>query len=136
MGSRGGCEMGSLSTWGRGVRGEARVSTIIWVVVFLAVVFAVIRFVPVRIDMGAISEFAAVEAKQVALRRYKCEKATERIINRSMELGMPLEPKNVKCEKLTTEIHITLEYTATFDFLIYKYEHDVKKVIKAPIINV
>ena len=68
--------MGSLSTWGRGVRGEARVSTIIWVIIFLIVVFAVIRIVPVKIKNTEMADVADNEAKAVALSRYKCEKAS------------------------------------------------------------
>jgi hypothetical protein len=128
--------MGSQSTWGRGVRGEARIATIIWVVIFLVVVFAVIRFVPVKIKNTEMADYTEQEAKSVALARWTCEKASERIVTRAKELKIPLEDKGVKCEMLTSTVRIEVDYTAPVNFLVYTWQWEVAIEKETPKINV
>ncbi len=119
-----------MSMW-RKQRGEGKAGCIFWTLVLLVGAMLAVKIIPVKIaDMH-------LKDQMEDLARHHADKSPQfyenRIYDRSQELFIPLEKKNVKVEKTTRWVRMQVEYEVQLDFVVttytWKFKHDLRREI-------
>ena len=110
-------------------KGEGRIGLVIAIVVVGAAAFLGVKIIPVRIAAYEFKDVLREEARYGAVRN--SDKAVhERIMERAVELDLPLEKKNLKVSRNVSEIVISANYEQPIDLkvttYVFKFDHREK----------
>jgi hypothetical protein len=112
-------------------RGEARLGTIIWILLFVAMVMISKEAIPVKIKSSQLQDFMTDLAKFST--RQDDDKLRARIFEKAEELELPLRKENVSVRKANGRVRMKASYEVPLEFPFYTYvwrfEHDVDRPI-------
>ncbi len=115
----------------RSERGEGKAG-LLFSIVFLAVAgYVMFHWMPARIDRAKLRDFMEEQAKFAA--GNSAEKAIARsILDKCVELGIPVDKKLIKVAKSRERIRLEVSYTVPFAFPGYTYAYKVTEVVDRP----
>jgi len=120
----------------RGIRGNANVGCIVWLVILAFVGYILFKVVPVKI---ATSEFYDVMQEQAAFGSIKDLKFIEfEILRKAEELKIPVKKDNLKIVRSREMITVEAHYTITIEFFngAYTYVWKFDPVVQRPLFAV
>lgn len=113
-------------------RGEGRLGLIIAVAVVGAAIFAAVQYVPVRVTAYQFRDFIEQECRMAAVRDGD-EAVRERILDKAIELRIPLDKTNLKLQRTRSEMIISASYTHPIDFKVTRYDFRFEHEERAPL---
>lgn len=113
-------------------RGEGRIGLLIAVALLGAGVFLGVKVIPVRVTAYEFRDFIQEECRFAATRHNDGE-IVKRIMEKAQALQIPLDKRNLKLQRTTSEMIITAKYEQPVDlkFTRYVFRFDHKE--KAPL---
>jgi hypothetical protein len=110
-------------------QGGARIGTVIWLLLFVALVIVSKEAIPVKIRTSQLEDFMIELAKFST--REPDEKLQVRILEKAEELQLPLVKKDVTVKKGNGRVRMHAEYAIPLEFPFYTYvwhfEHNVDR---------
>ena len=111
--------------------GEGKLGCIIWLLALLAVIGIAAKLIPIKIRSAELYDFMEEQA-MFAGRRGPAE-LKKTILNRAVELDLPLDKKNLIVEKRAGRVRMSATYTVPVVFPGYtfnwKFEHRIDRPI-------
>ena len=109
---------------GRAQSGEGRIGCIIWVTLLAIGILVGSKMIPVKIATSQLYDFMDEQAKWAATT--PPEVLRDRIFVKSNELNLPLDPKNLTCERYGDNIKMRAVFTVPVELLgyVYNWEFD------------
>jgi hypothetical protein len=111
--------------------GGARLGTVIWLLLFVALVIVSKEAIPVKIRTSQLEDFMVELAKFST--REPDEKLQKRILEKAEELQLPLVKKDVTVKKGNGRVRMRAQYTIPLEFPFYTYvwhfDHNVDRPI-------
>ena len=89
-----------------GQRGEGRIGLLLSLAVLGVGIFLGVKIIPVRIAAYEFSDFLQQECRYAAVRTVD-EKVRQRILDKALELEIPLQKKNLTVQRTANEMMIT-----------------------------
>jgi hypothetical protein len=112
-------------------RGEARLGTVVWILLFVAMVMISKEAIPVKIRSSQLQDFMTDLAKFST--REPDDKLQAKIFRKGQELELPLRKENVTVRKGNGRVKMKASYEVPLEFPFYTYvwrfEHDVDRPI-------
>lgn len=116
----------------RSERGEGKVGLLIALALIGSGIFVAVKIVPVRVNAYELKDFIQEETRGASLRRD--DKAiADRIMKKAKELEVPLERKNLKVSRGTSEMVISARFEQAVDLKVYKYVFKFNETERAPL---
>jgi hypothetical protein len=114
-----------------GQRGQARIGTIIWLLLFVAMVIVSKEMIPVKIRTAQLEDFM-VDLAKFSTRETE-ERLQRRIMDKAVELELPLRKEDVSVKKQSGRVRMKAAYAVTLEFPFYTYvwrfNHEVDRPI-------
>ncbi len=107
-------------------RGSNNIGCFIGLVLVLAVVFAGVKAVPVRLAVAELQDFCEREGEQASLPRFSDDKITDAVYSKAIEEHLPVKKEDIKVSRDASQVHIEVKYRVVIDFLVYQYNWDVE----------
>ena len=112
-------------------RGEVRVGTIVWILVFVVVAIVCKEAIPVKIRSSQFQDYMVETAKFAS--HLSNDKLEKEILRKARDLDIPVNAKSVEVRKSNGRIRIRAEYTIPLEFPGYtynwKFEHDINRPV-------
>ncbi|HVR30507.1 MAG TPA: hypothetical protein VMS86_13350 [Thermoanaerobaculia bacterium] len=112
-------------------RGGAKVGTIIWLLLFVALVVVSKEAIPVKIRTSQLEDFM-IELAKFSTREAE-DRLQKRIMDKARELDLPLRKEDVSVRKSNNRVRMKAQYEVTLQFPFYTYvwhfNHDVDRPI-------
>jgi hypothetical protein len=100
--------------------GQGKIGCFLWLLGLAIAGLMAFKMIPVRIQSAELYDFMDEQAKWAANRPSEAIKKS--IVDRARELELPLDPDNVKVEKLTGDrIRMEAKFTVPVEFPGYTY---------------
>jgi hypothetical protein len=115
-----------------GEQGNGRLSFLVTVAIVGIVAFVAVKIVPVRIDAYSFRDTLREEARLGAVRKSN-EAVFERIMSRAMDLGIPLERKNLRVHRTDRKFVIQATYEQPVDLAVTTYHYRFYAREEAPL---
>lgn len=97
-------------------RGAGRIKTIIFLLVFAAVIYVGVKVLPAYFNDFQLQDSMKTEARFAAVNRKTSEQVREDIYKKMRELGIPGKPENIRVEPLPSYgLRITVTYSVVID---------------------
>lgn len=107
-------------------RGEGRIGLFIALALLGAVVFVGMKIIPVRINSYEFLDFMREQARFGSAER-DSKNIYDRVLKKAIDLDLPLDKKNLKVERTTTEMVISAKFEVPIDLkvttYVYKFDH-------------
>lgn len=116
---------------GRGQAGDGKLGCILWSVLLLVGVMIAWKAIPVKIASSELYDFMVEQAKWAG--NTPAEVMERRIVGKADELGLPVDPKNVKVEKPGDKVRMRATFMVPLDFPGYTYEWLFDLQVERPI---
>jgi hypothetical protein len=113
-------------------RGEGRFSFFLTAAVFVVMVFAGVKYVPVRIDAYTFKDTLREEARYASIHRND-DAIKERILDEADVLEIPLDPDNLTIRRTRSQVIISAKYDVPIDFIVTTYVYKFRHEQKAPL---
>lgn len=106
-------------------RGEGRVQLFIWIIVFAMMVFALIKYVPVKVNIMEFEE-RCEEILRDAVNNPRRTRSPEQVENDAWDLAadlnLNLEDDAISCvRKGSSGFELTVQGSVEVDFIVYKH---------------
>lgn len=112
-------------------QGDSKVGCAIWMILLAVFIVVCYKAVPVKIASSTLQDFMTEEAKFAGNR--SAEQIKKRVLNRAVELGVPLNPKNLEVRRGQGRVRMVAKYTAPLTFPGYTYYWDFELQVDRPI---
>ena len=109
-----------MKTW-RYQRGDVPVGCLVGGLVALIVTLVSIKVAPIMIHVGELDKQIGVYADRANRREYNDKRIERGILAKAESLGLPVTKKNIKIQRTSNRIKITVIYDITIDFPGYTY---------------
>lgn len=121
------------TNWSR-QEGAVRIGTVIWLLMFVAMIIIGKEAIPVKIKSSKFED-SIIDTAKFATRGFRSTNETIQrdIMNKARELEIPLEKKNCTVKKSNGRIRITAEYTITLEFPFYEYDWHFEHYVDRPV---
>jgi len=116
----------------RSERGEGNLGCILWVLALGLVCLIAWKAVPVKIQSSELYDYMDELAKFHSARTPP-EELSKMIMDRSRQLGIPLEKSDVKVERNGDRIYIEVDYTVPLDLIGFTYQWHFHQKLDRPI---
>lgn len=116
---------------GRGQAGEGKLGCILWSVLLLVGVMIAWKAIPVKIASSELYDFMVEQAKWAG--NTPADVMERRIVGKADELGLPVDPKNVKVEKPGDKVRMRATFMVPVEFPGYTYEWSFDLQVERPI---
>lgn len=114
-----------------GQAGDSKLGCILWTLLLGAGVLIGWKAIPVKISTSELYDYMVEQAKWAG--NTPAEVLEKRIYNKGNELGLPLDPKQVKVEKPTDKVRMRAVFTVPLEFPGYTYEWKFDLQVERPI---
>ena len=114
-----------------GQRGEARIGTVIWLLLFVALVIVSKEAIPVKIRTSRLADYM-VELAKFSTREPE-DKLRNRILEKAEELELPLVKNDVSVKKSNGRVRMKANYAITLKFPFYEYVWHFNHEVDRPI---
>jgi hypothetical protein len=112
-------------------RGEARLSSLLWLVVLVAAGVFAWEAVPTRMRVAQLEDFIVETTKRA--RFNNGEQLAQGILGKAQELRLPLDKQHLKVQLGGGRILIEAEYTVPVDFPFYTWNWHHKHSVDRPV---
>lgn len=116
---------------GRGQAGNGKLGCILWSLLLLVGVMIAWKAIPVKIASSELYDFMVEQAKWAG--NTPAEVMERRIFGKADELGLPVDPKNVKVEKPGDKVRMRATFMVPLEFPGYTYEWNFDLQVERPI---
>ena len=113
-------------------RGEGNLGCIMWLLVLGLAVLISWKMVPVKIASAELYDFMDEQAKFSGVNT-TAEDVKKNILQRAVELKLPLDKEHVTVERIGDRIRMTAEYTVPVEFPGYTYQWHFRHELDRPI---
>lgn len=113
-------------------KGEGRVGFMITLIIVGVAIFLGVKVIPVRIAAYEFRDVLREEARYGAVRNSD-DVVTKRIMDKAVELEIPLDKKNLKVSRTPTQMVITANYEQPIDLKVTTYVYRFNETEKAPL---
>ena len=115
-----------------GQRGEGRIGLLLSLAVLGVGIFLGVKIIPVRIAAYEFSDCLQQECRYAAVRTVD-EKVRQRILDKALELEIPLQKKNLTVQRTANEMMITASYEQPIDLKFTTYTYRFHQKERAPL---
>ncbi|MFQ5768367.1 MAG: hypothetical protein ACE5ID_10350 [Acidobacteriota bacterium] len=105
---------------GRSESGEGKAGFIFSLALLGIIIWGAVVLVPIKIQSYEFYDEMKEEARFGAIYRKRVDIVHDRLIKKAKQLGIPLDPRDLKIEQDGNLFVITAEYAVPVDFTIYK----------------
>ena len=112
-------------------RGQGKLGCILWLLVLLAVVGIAAKLIPIKIRSAELYDF--IEEQALFAGRASPEALKKRILDRAVDLEIPLKKENLKIDRRGGRIQIRATYTIPVELPGYTYNWDFEHIIDRPV---
>ncbi len=116
----------------RDQRGEGRIGLLVSLALLAVGIFVGVKIIPVRINAYEFGDFITEECRFAAVRSQDAEVA-KRILDKAVQLEIPLKKKDLKVQRTAGEMIITASYEQPIDLKVTVYTYKFYRREKAPI---
>jgi hypothetical protein len=116
----------------RSERGEGNVGCILWVIALAIAVLIAWKAVPVKLQSAEMYDYLDELAKFGA-GHTNVDEMEKQIMNRAMQLNIPLDKKSVNVQRHGDRIYMEVEYTIPVEFPGYTYQWHFRHKLDRPI---
>jgi len=113
-------------------RGEGNLGCILWVLILAVVVLVAWKAVPVKVASAELYDFMDEQAKFSSANTTPDDIA-KGILQRAMELKLPLDKDHVKVQRIGDRILMSAEYTVPVDLIFTTYHWHFLQELDRPI---
>jgi hypothetical protein len=114
-------------------RGEGRRGFIITLVLFLVLVFVLVKIVPVRVAGYQFREVLREEAKYAAAHGNDDATVRARVLDAADAMDIPLDKDDVHVRRTTVAVIVTARYEKPVDLKVLTYTYKFRSEQKAPL---
>ena len=111
--------------------GQGKIGCILWLLALLAVVGIAAKLVPIKIRSAELYDF--MEEQAMFAGRASAETLKKRILERAVDLELPLDKKNLTVERRGGRIRMRATYTVPVELPGYTYYWDFEHIIDRPV---
>ena len=114
----------------RGERGEGRLGVFVWLAIFASAIFFAVKTVPVKVAVYEFNDYCEQEIRMTATRgssRISAEEIRKKILDKALELEIPLDKQQVKIQKQRNKITAQVDFQVTIDLAVYQWVWDYKE---------
>jgi hypothetical protein len=115
----------------RSERGEGQGGCIVGVLILLVVVYSAIKLVPIKVRAAEMRQTVIDEAKSAGTHNDK--RIRRAIMEKSRELELPLNEKDLEINRKVSEIRVAVKYTVPVQFPGFTYKWNFEHVAENPI---
>ena len=119
-----------MAQW-RSQAGDTRAGCFLWLVLLAIFVMIAWKVVPVKIKSAELQSFMEEQAQFAYHASPQALK--KRILNKTKELGLPVNQKNIKVERRGPRIVLSCRYTVPLEFPFYTYNWNIKHLVDRPV---
>ena len=112
--------------------GESRLAFLMTLAAFGMLVFALVKYLPVRINAYQFREAIREEVRYASANRND-KLVAERILDQAEALDIPLDPKNLKIQRTKSRVKIRARYEQVVDFKLTTYNFVFDEEQEAPV---
>jgi len=112
-------------------RGESKIGCVFWVLVMGIVAMIAWKMVPVKINSAQFYDYMEEQAKFGL--QAKTEGIKRQIMQKAVDLDLPVDSKNLKVQRTGTEIRIHCTYEIPIEFPFYTYVWKFDEKINRPL---
>lgn len=117
----------------RNERGEGRLGTLIGIIVLAMFIYLGVKIVPILISVYEFRDSIEEQARFAALPRHDDEEVKRSILRKAHELELPVGAKDVRVNRSSTRIDITVKYTVPIETPLYTYKWSLDESLSAPL---
>lgn len=107
-------------TRSRGQAGDGKLGCILWSLLVIVGGLIAFKTIPVKIASSELYDFMVEQAKFAA--NVRPEALEKRIVQKGMELKLPIDPKNVTAQRYGDNIRMRAVFTVPLEFPGYTHE--------------
>ena len=116
----------------RNQKGEGRIGLLVSLVLLAAGIFVGVKIIPVRINAYEFSDFIEQECRFAAVRNQDSE-VVKRLLDKAVQLEIPLKKKDLTVQRSAGEMIITASYELPIDLKVTVYTYHFYQREKAPL---
>ncbi len=113
-------------------KGEGRIGLLISLVLLAVGIFVGVKIIPVRINAYEFGDFIEQECRFAAVRNQDAE-VSKRILDKAVQLEIPLKKKDLTVQRTGGEMIITASYEQPIDLTVAVYTYKFYRREKAPL---
>lgn len=106
----------------RAERGEGKGKAIIFTLIFLAVIYAAFKLVPVYVSEYELADKMQEQARFAIVNHYSDEQIRDNVMKVVQELQIPAKAENIKVTSTQSAVTISMDYRVPVDLMIYRAE--------------
>ncbi len=103
----------------RSERGEGKLKTIIYLVIFLLVIYSAVKIVPIYVSEYQLSDKMQEQARFAVVNRYSEEQIRDNIFKVVQDLEIPAKRDAIKVSASNAVVKVSMEYTVPVDLFFY-----------------
>lgn len=106
----------------RSEKGGSRLKTLLALAILVAIVFSVIKIVPIYVLNYELHDSMQEEATYASVNRKTPEQIRSDLEKKLKELGIAVDPKSIEVTSYSGNVTISLEYTVPVDLAVYQLQ--------------
>jgi len=114
-------------------RGEGRLGTLFGIVVVAVFIYLGVKIVPLLINVYEFRDSIEEQARFAALPRHDEDVVKHAILQKAVELQLPVGAKDVIVNKSSTRIDIQVKYVLPIETPVYTYRWALDESLSAPL---
>jgi hypothetical protein len=104
-----------------GQRGGGRISTLIWLVVMVALIYAGFKVIPVLVTEYQFQDFMQTTARFASVNRNTtAADISKSVMDEATKQAIPLQPDDIHVTAQSGDISISADYSVTVDLNVYQ----------------
>lgn len=112
-------------------RGEGKIGCILWSALLVAFVAICWKVIPIKLRSSELYDF--MEEQAMFAGRSKADAIKKRIINRAIELDLPVKKKDITVQRRAGRIRMKCTYTVPVEFPGYTYQWHFEHIVDRPV---
>ena len=112
-------------------RGGAKIGTLIWLFMFVAIIIVGREAIPVKMRSSQFEDYMIEQAKFAGGRG--APSLQRALLNKANELEIPVDKKTCRVRKTNGRVKMDAEYTITLTFPFYEYDWHFVHYVDRPV---
>ena len=118
-----------MMSWVRRQRGQINAGCFVALIILAIVVVISVKTVPVMVNVGDLQKEIENLAERASISTYTNKRIQGKIWQKAQELDLPVALENIKVQRSSKYIHITVSYDIDIKYPFYTYHwHKVHQV--------
>jgi hypothetical protein len=99
--------------------GEGRLKAVLSLAFLAAVVFCAIKVIPVYVNNYELTDYIQTQNPFWLTQRESSDAVRDHILTKAQDLGLPVQPEDVKVEATHAIVSVSVDYTVPINLLVY-----------------